>query len=276
MPITFDPMRSLLYVNCADEDYRHKLIHWLYKVHLPESISQFEPYVTKYAFYNALPVPNGAEIYGTCNLQMTEHYWNVNPVDPQLKIKAFAESVAPEILIGMGILPSGADTTKLNADDLRAQFSRNAGTPFTQVYVPVWWENDFKGSERSLEHGPNFRWQFLVAHPADHEDQADTWWMHTVLPEFASLDETTRILTSRVRREVNSSAFHRLIEIWFDSPSQWRNAVANAAKNIGRPVWAKTELFPFLTPISEILGIFVGDFPTSNNLAQYRGYLSMR
>ena len=47
----FEPMRSLIYVDCACEDYRPSLQRWLYKTHIPESISQFEPYVTKYAFY---------------------------------------------------------------------------------------------------------------------------------------------------------------------------------------------------------------------------------
>ena len=47
----FEPMRSLIYVDCACEDYRPKLQRWLYKTHVPDSISQFEPYVTKYAFY---------------------------------------------------------------------------------------------------------------------------------------------------------------------------------------------------------------------------------
>ena len=46
----FEPMRSLIYVDCVSEDYRPKLQRWLYKVHVPDSISQFEPYVTKYAF----------------------------------------------------------------------------------------------------------------------------------------------------------------------------------------------------------------------------------
>ena len=44
----FEPMRSLIYVDCAKEDYRVKLENWLYKYHIPDSISQFGPYVSKY------------------------------------------------------------------------------------------------------------------------------------------------------------------------------------------------------------------------------------
>ncbi len=44
------PMRSLIYVDCVREEYRHRLLHWLYALHVPDSISKFGPYVTKYAF----------------------------------------------------------------------------------------------------------------------------------------------------------------------------------------------------------------------------------
>ena len=77
----FEPMRSLIYVDCAKEDYRVKLENWLYRYHIPDSISQFGPYVSKYAFYQALPVPEGGERFGAIRMQLTEHYWLANPND---------------------------------------------------------------------------------------------------------------------------------------------------------------------------------------------------
>ena len=65
MPFESRPMRSLIYVDCVREEYRHRLLHWLYAMHVPDSISKFGPYVTKYAFYNALPTPPGGERFGT-------------------------------------------------------------------------------------------------------------------------------------------------------------------------------------------------------------------
>ena len=47
--LPYQPMRSLLYVDLGKEEYRVKLEHFLYKTHIPESISIFEPYVSKYA-----------------------------------------------------------------------------------------------------------------------------------------------------------------------------------------------------------------------------------
>ena len=51
----FEPMRSLIYVDCVSEDYRPKLQRWLYKTHIPDSISQFEPYVTKICILSIFP-----------------------------------------------------------------------------------------------------------------------------------------------------------------------------------------------------------------------------
>ena len=81
--ITYQPLRSLIYVDCVKEEYRHKLQHWLYYYHAPESIAKFEPWVTKYAFYNALPTPPQGERFGTYRMQLTEHYWMVNPMSQE-------------------------------------------------------------------------------------------------------------------------------------------------------------------------------------------------
>ena len=77
----FYPVRSIILVDLAHEDYRIKLENWLYRYHVPDSISQFGPYVSKYAFYPALPTPPGGARFGTVRMQMTEHYWLANPND---------------------------------------------------------------------------------------------------------------------------------------------------------------------------------------------------
>ena len=61
MSVEFRPMRSVIYVDVCREEYRHRLQHWLYGHHIQDSISNFGPYVTKYAFYNALPKPVWAQ-----------------------------------------------------------------------------------------------------------------------------------------------------------------------------------------------------------------------
>ena len=89
--ITYQPLRSLIYVDCVKEEYRHKLQHWLYYYHAPESIAKFEPWVTKYAFYNALPTPPQGERFGTYRMQLTEHYWMVNPMSQESLVNSLNE-----------------------------------------------------------------------------------------------------------------------------------------------------------------------------------------
>ncbi|CAH0040789.1 unnamed protein product [Clonostachys rhizophaga] len=278
MSATFHPMRSLIYVSCENEDYRHKVLHWLYKTHIPESIAQFEPYVTKYSFYNALPVPKDGERFGTCNLQLTEHYFLIHAGEAAKQIKALGETMTPDILKGLGVIPGELDVSTLTADDMRAFFTQNLKSPFTQAFVPVWWESDLKGAGRTIEHGANYRWQFLIKYPdCTDVEEADTWFTGKALPAFVSMPETTRVLTSKLLRDVNNSPYHRVVEIWFDSPSDWRRAaIEQTAKLLTRPSWAQTDVFPYVHPNEGILGIFLSDFPTTDNLSQYRGYLTMR
>ena len=37
--------------------------------------------------------------------------------------------------------------------------------PFIFAFVPVWWDEEFKGKERTVEDGPNYRWQFVIQYP---------------------------------------------------------------------------------------------------------------
>lgn len=106
----FEPMRSLIYVDCVSEDYRPKLQRWLYKVHIPDSISQFEPYVTKYAFYPSFPIPPQGDRFGYARMQLTEHHWLVSDLDPRLEIKAIAETFPMDVLVWQGQIPAAAHT----------------------------------------------------------------------------------------------------------------------------------------------------------------------
>ena len=51
-----------------------------------------------------------------------------------------------------------------------------------------------------------------------------------VLAKFADMPEVTRILTSRILRDVNHCPYYRVAEMWFDGPEEWYHcAVENAA-----------------------------------------------
>lgn len=69
------PFRSYI-MNCVREDADLPAAYrWLYKYHVPDSISKLRPYCDSYATYRALPIPPGGEDYGAYNWIMTEHHW---------------------------------------------------------------------------------------------------------------------------------------------------------------------------------------------------------
>ena len=286
----FYPVRSIILVDLAHEDYRIKLENWLYRYHVPDSISQFGPYVSKYAFYPALPTPPGGERFGTVRMQMTEHYWLANPNDVAFAgdhHKVLTEYFPTEVLVWQNNIPDmghshGIDKSEevnLEGDDARATKGDEAAgiVPFIFAFIPVWWEEDFKGEGRTVEDGPNYRWQFVVKYPEGvSREEGDKWLKEEFLPSIYAHEGCTRCVTSNIKKEVNNCDFDRIVEMWFECQSAWVDAVKAAAEKCAKPAWAETEDFPYLKKSYGISGIFLSDYARSDNLTQYRGYITMR
>ena len=282
----FEPMRSFIYVNVVKEDYRPKLLRWLYKTHVPDSISQFEPYVTKYAFYPAFPCPPEGERFGYAKLQLTEHHWLVNDFDPRLGIKAVAETFPPGVLVWQGNLPEsvleGEPSRHDEDDDEEAgkkarKTAVEGGNPFIFCFVPMWWEEDIKGKGRNIEDGANYRWNFSIGYPEGvSKEEGNKWLYEEVLPVFQDAPEVTRIVASDVKKEIGGCVMDKVLEIWFENQSGWYKVAVDRTKKLKKPGWAQQEKFPFLKPYHNIIGTCVADFTMSNNLKNYHGYFPMR
>ncbi|MBP1625771.1 MAG: uncharacterized protein H6Q00_246, partial [Holophagaceae bacterium] len=192
-------------------------------------------------------------------------------------------------------MPDDADGSKeLEGDDARAAKGGKGAKPFIFAFVPLWWEDDLKGKMRTIADGPNYRWQFVIKYPegvpaeAPNQrgaevlvpgmlpaDAGDKWFFEEVVPAFQAMPEVNRILTSKIIKSVNNCSFHRVVEMWFDGPEEW-NAAITKANAIKKPSWAKQEKFPYLESDYEIASVFLTDYATSDNLTQYRGYLTLR
>ena len=274
----YRPMRSVIYVDCVREEYRHRLQHWLYAVHVPDSISKFAPYCNKYAFYNALPVPPDGERFGTRRMQMTEHYWMTNEMTPEMSVNAFTERMPVEVLRWQGMIPDDnvdlSHAANMEGDDHRKSGGDNGCPPFVFAHVPLNWEEDFKGKGRTIADGPNYRWQFVLRWPC--EKTGEKWFHEVLVPYFQSRPEVNRFLSSRIYHDVVGCPFHRLVELWFDGPEEWHAAAVEGAKELEKPEWAETEQLPFLRSNYSIVGMFLTDMANSDNLTQYRGYITMR
>ena len=276
--ITYQPLRSLIYVDCVKEEYRHKLQHWLYYYHAPESIAKFEPWVTKYAFYNALPTPPQGERFGTYRMQLTEHYWMVNPMSQESLVNSLNEYFPIDAMIWQGTLPENAKEEGFMADGeaARASGGDNGCPPFIFAFLPIFWEQDLKGAGRTMVDGPNYRWQFLVSYPEGHKEDGDQWMMNEVLPAFAAMPEVTRMMTSKVKKEINNCHMDRCVEMWFDGPEEWYHCAVENTASFKKPEWAEYDNLPYLRPQFQFASLFLTDIATSDNLKQYRGYLPMR
>ena len=279
--IEYEPYRSLIYVDCAKEEYRHRLQYWLYSRHVPDSIAKFDPWVTKYAFYNALPVPPEGERFGTVKMQLTEHYWMCNPCSDESSINTLYEVFPPEALKWQGLVPDqfhGERAAAIEGAEEEFDEKKAFEAPsLAWAFLPIFWEADLKGKGRTIEDGPNYRWQFMIAYPEGvSKEDGDKWLMGEVLPKFAEMPEVTRILTSRIIKEINHAHYDRVVEMWFDGPEEWFDCAVTKMADLEKPEWAETDAFPYLKPMINITSIFLTDMVSSDNLRGYRGYIPMR
>lgn len=277
----FEPMRSLIYVDCAKEDYRPKLERWLYKTHIPDSISQFEPYVTKYAFYPSFPTPPEGERFGYARMQLTEHHWLVSDLDPRLGIKAIAETFPMDVLVWQGNIPEAAvqshELAEGDVGNSARQTNVAEGHPFIFCFLPMWWEEDIKGKGRNIEDGANYRWNMAIGFPEGVDKaEGERWLREEVLPIFENAPECTRILMSKVKKDINGCVMDFVIEMWFEHQSGWHKVAVDGTKDLKKPEWAQQDQFPFLKPYHNICSVCVSDFTMSNNLKNYHGYMPMR
>lgn len=273
--VQVQPMRSIIMVSVRDDSDLPAAYRWLYKYHVPDSISQFAPYVTKYATYRALPLPKNAENFGTYNWIMTEHYWLINPFNTSKTAApnglAFKEVFSKEYL----------EITRQPTDgDLRPSSwsgSKDGYHPTVFAFIPMFWEDDFKGSERTIEDGPNYRWLIAFKYPDGvSQEDGDKWFKDSFVKELTKLPEVNRIISSRVLSTPRTSPFQRVAEIWFDNSKQWEKAMSEIENKVQKPNWATYDKFPYIEPYKDFVGEFLLDKPESDHLIQYKGYLSTR
>lgn len=269
------PMRSILMVSVKDDSCLPKAYRWLYEHHVPESISQFAPYVTQYATYRALPLPEGAKDFGAYNWIMTEHYWLMNPFNTSKTATpdglSFSESYNEEYL-RITCQPTGGE---LRPSEW--QGSPNGYHPTVFAFLPVFWEKDYKGAGRTIEDGPNFRWLIALKYPEGVSmEEGDKWLEDEFIAKLVAMPEVTRCMSSKVLETPRVGPFQRVMEVWFEDSHKWEDAMKKLRGQLVKPQWATYMSFPFLEPYNDINSIYLMDRPESNHLQQYKGYIYTR
>ena len=183
----FRPMRSFILQNFRSDNDRPRIWRWLYKQHVPESISQFMPYCTKYCTYHALPLPEGAQDFGTYNGMMTEHYWLFNIF--QCKGTGMPSGLAFGEEIPRGLHGADRSAAQQGASPVGLAGESRRYHPVVFSFAPVFWEDDFKGEGRLTDAGANFRWFFLLKYPDGVSvDEGDEWFKEVFAPAGGALN----------------------------------------------------------------------------------------
>ncbi len=172
------------------------MLRCLHKTHVPDSISPFEPYVTKYAFYPSFPIAPDAERFGYAKMQLTEHHWLVSDLDPRLEIKVITETFPMDVLVWQGNIPetalSGGQVASDGDAGNEARKTNNAeGHPFIFNFLPIWWERDIKGKGRTIEDGANYRFNMSIGFPEGVEKVVgEKWLFDMVLAKIAEAPDS--------------------------------------------------------------------------------------
>ena len=265
------PFRNILL-----QDYRSisdlpAIFRWLYDVHVQDSISRFEPYTTKYCTYHALPLPERGEEFGLYKAFMTEHHRLIDqnecrPPEGPPRGVPYDEAYTPDFMVRTR-QPENAPLR-----NPRWLGSRDGYHPVVLTRVPLFWERDLKGTDRTLESGANLRWLIIHKYPEGADGEGESWFLDELLPRLAQYKEVTRILTSATVYTGSRGPWRRVSEVWFEDSRVWERTMEMLEKELPRPVWSRYPAFPYLAPYEDLVGMFLCDYPNSDHLTQYRGF----
>lgn len=100
---------------------------------------------------------------------------------------------------------------------------------------------------------PYFRWVMFVAYPQGVTTRSGDAWLEGVLgPAIADQATARRVL---LYRGVMEQRYTRVLEVWFDTQSDWSAAIADLRRTLVAPPWNGS--FPYV----ENRSTFIGDRP---------------
>ena len=258
-------IRSYLLVNLINWDFLPLMERWLYKDHVPETMSQLAPILRRYTTYRAVPAPGGGDAYGYYNWRMTEHWWDKSPfeVGAMGHGSAIAEAWPEDYNKAVGI-PEG--------EEARGRVWRAKAPAF--IFVPTRPTEDFKGSGLKIEDGGILRWVTVFKYPAGiSREEGDAWYVKTHAPQVCKQAGLKRFFSfSAADPSSIVGPFVRVSELWYENHSAWRKAVLENPPDYTRPSWCKYDRFPFLEPDVDFVSTFLLERPECDFLKDYRGY----
>lgn len=127
----------------------------------------------------------------------------------------------------------------------------------TMATIPANPNEDFLKAYPPPKETPYYRWIVFFAYPEGvSAEQGESWFLATAAPELARLPGLRRFVAYRT--VIEGQAYPRVMELWFDSYVDWKQAVVDHPPQLTPPGWGGE--FPFV----DVVSAFVGERPDVN------------
>jgi hypothetical protein len=215
-----------------------------FRVHAPETVRQYGPWLARYWSYRMFNVPPEADRYNPNRGRMTEIWYRVEDLEE-------INAVPPAYTPGKGQPGWSMGGSR---DEHATVFV--SAVP-TDRFVPPNGREPVLGDERYL------RWMIALNYPEGVDfEEGEKWFAEVFAQEIKGLPGILRFVSWRAHDtmiETRRCTHKRLVEIWFDNYDEWRKVFIEDPPEITPPPWA-SERGGFESYL-EIISGFVGVWP---------------
>lgn len=228
-------------------------------LHVGEIVRRFGPWLTRYDSYFPVPAPDYAQI-GFYNWRLTDGWWREMPE------------------------PGPGGNLSFTLPPLWAKVAIGFIEPQATF--------DFKGSELQPHEKSVLRWLIMFRYPDGvGREEGDEWFLKIHAKEVAQQPGLSRFFCHRTIKEPirlpgswppgsfkggnekGSTTWDWVVELWYETFGDWRNAVIDAPPQYTIPSWAKYQNYPFLEPNLDFISTFILKRPNDEFLRDSRCYL---
>jgi hypothetical protein len=239
---------------------------WYYRDHSSEIARRYGPWLARHESYVALPAPPEAKDYGYYSFRVTETYWHEAPLGGPRGAYCFTPAPAWDKVAVVGNVPPQPTEDFFGWDCLPA--------------------------ERAC-----IRWYIMFRYPLGvRPEEGEDWFLNVHAPEVMKQPGLRRFFSTKVNPEAKPLAgtwsphipmhtdppmvqFDRTMELWYDSPSAWKNAVIDNPPAYTKPEWSvdpwypnTVDTYPFLKPGADFVSTFLLERPADEFLRDVRHY----
>jgi len=232
---------------------------WYHRDHSPEIARRYGPWLARHESYVPLPAPDDARAYGFYNWRVTECYWREVPEPgPRGTLSYTPPPVWPVV---------------------------------AACFVPPQPTEDFLGSDYLPAEKVGLRWYLLLRYPEGvSNEEGERWFRGVHAPEVMRQPGLYRFFSYRTVKNVPGLPgtwrtggappadtlevrWDRVVELWYETFSDWRRAVVDEPPSYTMPEWATSPEYPFVKPFEGLVSSFILERPTDEFLRDLRAYL---